>query len=244
MKIKSNADARFYFELAIFATFKIFNQANVTHAEGITPVAQSKMTPPVSKETITVVKDEDKSIPLTVTLPDLGEVFTVSEFKPSPKAIVNEQVTKAVEVSVESFDNVFNEIAYNYSVEFKNKADAFLMEVKQMSSPGILSFMIPANKVLIASQNGMVLMFDDAIDAELLNNKFKQCDFINALRKLFGRPIYVFGFNREKLMELSNHFKELKKLGKSFNEPNIAPLTEILKSNNSVEQAALEIFGK
>jgi hypothetical protein len=251
MKIKANADARFYFELAIFATFKIFSHVSGVRNE--TVITPTKVEEAIQPHVIEKKETANVNSQSSVLLPDLDTVFKTSEFVVAPKAEepltaapkVEEQVAvNAVVTPITPLDDLFNEIAYNYANEFKIRADSFLNEVKQMANPGLLSFMIPANKVLIASKNGMVLMFDDEIDAELLNNKFKQYDFINNLRKHFGQPIYVFGFNRQKLLELSNRFKESKKLGQSFNEPNITPLMEILKNNNSVEQVALEIFGK
>ncbi|OAV63180.1 DNA polymerase III subunits gamma and tau [Bacteroidales bacterium Barb6] len=178
----------------------------------------------------------------------MADVFTTSETKitetPGSRVVPAAEPKTLPKTPTINLEDVFYEVAYNYGQNFKSNADKFLQDVKQMADPELLGFITLATKVLVASDNGIILMFDDEVDAELLNAKYNHYDFLKAINKYFQKPIYVLGFEKQKLIELTNDFKNKKKQGTTFEEPNIEPLRDVLKSNNAVAQAALELFGE
>jgi hypothetical protein len=90
----------------------------------------------------------------------------------------------------------------------------------------------------------MVLLYDDDVDAELLNAKNSTFDFLSEIKKYFNRPKIVLGLSKSKAKQLAHEFMILKKQGSIFNEPEITALVETLRANNSIEQMAFEIFGE
>jgi hypothetical protein len=111
-----------------------------------------------------------------------------------------------------------------------------------MPSPGHLVDIIPATKVLVASKNGIVLEFNDDMDAELLNSQTYKFDFLKEIKQYFDYPMYVIAVDKDKTNEFVMNFKQEKKRGRAFDEPDTKKLMEILKSNNAAEQLAIKMF--
>jgi hypothetical protein len=223
MKIRSNTDMRFYFEAAVFSSFKASEQiVNDNNAVQSQPEIISTNNQAVEIKTDNV-------------LPPLNQVFS---FKEHNLSSTQNNTTK----NSLSIEDIFTSIAYNHSTQHKQKSEAFINNIKEQLNPGILSFIIPATKVIVASQHGFVLVFDDQVDADLLNNKYDCYDFLNEVRKYCDKPMYIIGVSREQLLTLTNKFKNLISQGRSFLEPPINNLEEILKNSNSITQTAFEIF--
>ncbi|MDR3257232.1 MAG: DNA polymerase III subunit gamma/tau [Mycoplasmataceae bacterium] len=221
MKMRSTSDTRFYFEIAIFSSFKIGEE----------------------QPTITIPKKIIKQVSKTNDVPSLEQAFTTSEIKPK-QTVAKVESTPVTIKQISSIEEMFHNIAYNNSKTYATKAKELIDFAQETNKPKVLSYIACASKVLVASKNGVILLFDDDVDAELLNAKNLEYDLLIELKKYFGHPIFIIGFEKNKAKEIGQKFMLYKKQGKFFAEPDIAPLKEILKANNSIEQAALEIFGE
>jgi DNA polymerase-3 subunit gamma/tau len=225
MKIRNSSDTHFYFKIAVFNSFKVNEPVNTIKPKETT----------ISVEKTNNIKTNE--------VPSIDNAFTISEIsiKPISKKIGS---TPALIKTISSLEETFNGIAYNNHTACVDKVKTFINSIKESNKPKILSYVAAANKVIVASKNGVALLFDDGVDAELLNVKNMDFDLLNELRKYFGHPIFIIGFDKESAKDISKKFMLYKKQGKFFDEPNIDILKDVLKSNNSIEQAALEIFGE
>lgn len=236
MKIKNANDARFYFEMAIFASFKLNDDQQPT--EIVQPIVKQIKVEP------TVIKNNFK-------LPNPTEVFSYTEHKTvaNTAPVIKNQVkpqepVKKTAVSPNiSINDLFLQIAYNYTKAAQSKAKDFLQYVKTLSAPGHLADIIPAVKVLVASKYGIVLEFDDDLDAELLNSQAYKYDFLKEVKQYFEYPVYIIGVEKDKTSDIVMNYQQEKKRGRAFDEPDVKKLDKILKSNNAAEQLAIEMFG-
>jgi DNA polymerase-3 subunit gamma/tau len=229
MKMRNANDARFYFELAVFNSFK-----SEPGAISKPVVATNVPSPSTTTKPITPV-------PKTKELPPLDQVFTITPYQVNqPKVIPKSDKTKITKLDK---NMLFYQIAYNNNKKCLQDAKHFLEKIKADNLTKVLSFITIADKVLVASCHGMVLLFEDEVDAELLNAKSNTYDFLNEIKKYFNNPIQVLGLTKEMGKQMANDFMKLKKQGNTFDEPDITTLKEIIKANNSVEQLAFELFG-
>ncbi|MCQ2748009.1 MAG: hypothetical protein MJ223_01955 [Mycoplasmoidaceae bacterium] len=99
-----------------------------------------------------------------------------------------------------------------------------------------------AAKVLCANENGVVLIFNDEIDAKLFNNFAKKKDFILACCKLFRNPKFVVGFTAAQINNQKTQMLEAKKHPKPA--LNLDALRNILNKDASIEQIAFNTIYK
>jgi hypothetical protein len=234
MKMRNASDTRFYFELAIFNSFK----EDVVIKNITTPI---KTVTPKTIPTAPKVIPNPETTKASITLPPLDQVFKITPLQFSDNNVPKTENVKLTKV-VDS-NTIFNQIAYNNNKKSLEHAKQFLEKIKEEVPNKILSFLLPAIRVLVASTGGIVLLFEDEIDAELLNAKNNTYDFLIEIKKYFNEPIYVLGLSKENGKKWANDFMKLKKQGDSFAEPDLMPLKEITKANNSIDQVAFEIFG-
>jgi hypothetical protein len=235
MKMRNANDARFYFELAVFNAFKYEESIPLNRVTEVKPVVSTPQ--PIKK-----VESPQPTVTKDNPLPPLNKVFNISKYP-----ITNHDVKTPVKMEKHTTvdkNALFYQIAYNNSKKTLENAKNFLNKIKDDHNNKTLSFIALADRVLVASNNGVVLLFDDDVDAELLNVKNKTYDFLVEVKKYFNQPMHVIGLEKENGKKLANEFMKLKKQGETFEEPDINPLIEIIKANNSVEQLAMEIFGE
>jgi hypothetical protein len=226
MKIRTSADPKFYFEAAIFSAFKVQQQT------AIQPITNT--TTPIIDSSVSLKEDTK------IKLAPIDSVFSYHEHPVETKT--NHLQTKTENKIPLTIEDIFIGIAANNNAESKQKAQEFLASVKTELHPGVLSFLIPAAKIIVASKHGFVLVYDDELDAQFLNDKYNNFDFLNKVRKYFGKPMYIIGVSRHQLLSLADKFKNLRNQGRSFLEPPIDDLEEILKRNSSITQTAYEIY--
>jgi DNA polymerase-3 subunit gamma/tau len=252
MKMRYANDTRFYFELGVFNCFKLLDTpSKTTIAKPIvnkTPssVANTEVIKEVTKVMPHVEKPRKQEFDETAelaALPPIEEIFTVSNYEEPAEPKNQTKSLTPGNIPSSSIEELFNQIAFNHNKESVEQAKKFLDYVKSDHKNKNLAFIMPADKVLIASKNGMVLLFDDQVDAEILNVKNTNENFLEDVNTFFKHPIFILGFDREKSKELGQKFMIMRKQGQSFDEPDITSLKDIIKSNNSIEQFARELWG-
>jgi hypothetical protein len=188
--------------MAVFASLKL-NQAPVVPVINVVqPVASPIVEVKVVKPIIEITNQN-------IDLPTPTAVFVCQE---RVKKIESPKIIKPVEQPITSTakpvtleptktmptQELFLHIAYNYNSAAMKRAQEFLNQVKTSTAPHALSFILPAAKVLVACQHGIVLQFDDELDAELLNSQTYKYDFLKDVSRFFEEPIYIMGIEEEK----------------------------------------------
>jgi hypothetical protein len=129
------------------------------------------------------------------TLPDINELYKIEEIN------FNDPQQKY------DLDEIFFSIADNFKTEYMEEGYEILNKIKKNNKP-ILNCFHKAKKIGIASKNGIVLYFDDDLDAELLNISFSKQEFIDEITNIVGRPIIIIGFEKKKFNILKDKYKE------------------------------------
>jgi DNA polymerase-3 subunit gamma/tau len=232
MKMRHVNDLKFYFQLGIFNSLKYLGGKKQTNIEKSPVYSKDLPTPDNLKQ---------------LKLPPLDQVFKVSNYqqvtKKNNENNTNASVNNQKKIIIPPVEELFNQIAYNNNKESLEEVKKFLSKIKNEQLPN-LAFLLAANKPLIASRNGMVLLFDDELDAALLNSKNTTYNFLKEINLFFNHPMYVIGFSKEQSKKLGQVFMQVRKQGQVFDEPNLSPIQEIVNASNYVEQIAFEIFGK
>lgn len=99
-----------------------------------------------------------------------------------------------------------------------------------------------AQTVFVASNNSVILAFNDEIDAKILNKTAKTKDFILTCCKFFEKPIYVIGYSIQQLNDLKKQIQDAKK--RKISPLSIQPLRDILDEDASIEQIAFNTLVK
>jgi len=201
-QIKLSSEPRFYFELAIFSCFdkldefpkndnqnlqiKEFKSANQSD------IQTSKENLP--NKVVEVNSPNDQLPPL----PDIDGIFNYSQID-EKNIDIDSSNHSEIKMDKQNIKELFMQIAANFSKQKKLEADKILSEIKLVDDlPQILSYLIPSQKVLVASKNGIVLVFDDELDVELLNNNFNNKLFLKELMKFTDNyPLYIIGVSKQ-----------------------------------------------
>lgn len=221
--IKIASDSRFYFELAIFKCLKIFNKEN---DKSLTNTAVVEIKTPLEN----IIKQTN------ITLPPLNEVVSETEVnfkKIQPESSINEQF---------DIKKLFFEIASNNTSDLKQSGEKLFNELKMNSHYKINGLIRLAIKLITASKNGMLVLFEDEVDAKLFNDYVKTYDGLIEINKVLGRLMYVVGYTRNELSVFTSEYMSSQKSGKKFLEPDISILEKIVQSKSSIVQLAFDIF--
>lgn len=228
-EIKTTSDARFYFEMAIFKCLKIFNKITTSKHEQLEQVSPPKTT------SISTKLENVKQ--LNTSLPPLNEVVVEKE------VVLEQNVVEEVK-NEDSFDikKLFFEIANNNTSELKQASENKINELKINSKNKLSNLLKPAVKLITASKNGAVILFEDEVDAKLFNEFCKTYEGLIEINKSFAKLMYLVGYTRDELAKFTNEYIPIQKSGRKFEEPDTGILDKIIKSKSSLTQLAFDIF--
>lgn len=230
-KISTPTDVHIIIDHAIIKSLAVFDGVSNTHTQ----------------EQIKVVKPQPKVVqPKTPQVQKEEDLFVVSEIAiPTPKKepkkekkIEQTQVAAQTKnVSMPSDKEILLAIFSNREKEAEEKAKQILEQVKSGKlDDKTFSYASNAKDVLCASKNGIVLYFEDEVDAKLFNNAAKKKDFILSCCKIFRNPKFVVGFTKQQLNSYKDEMLEARKNHKPLLDVNA--LREILNKDASIEQIA------
>jgi DNA polymerase-3 subunit gamma/tau len=233
---KNSFDTKFHFQFAIFNSLKIIDKI------------QNDVNQPTTKIE-TQIKPQTITSPITTKngLPPLSQVVVEKEFILT-KLEVEKPTTLNKPVNIESKNNdvdikkLFLQIVSNNTNEHKLKAQKIFNDLKAGDKYKLSNLIKPAIKMITASLNGAIILFEDEVDAKLFNKSCQSCDGLNEINNLFGKLIYFLGLHRSELSSFTAEYMQSQKNGEHFSEPDISYLEKILKSKSSVTQLAFEIF--
>lgn len=139
----------------------------------------------------------------------------------------------------------FSEIAFNNNNEIKAKLNLIFDKIRDtIPRNPEEAYIIDASKILIASNNGFVFMFDDEMSSTNLNLISDNEEFILYIKEKFGSIYKVIGVTRKQARDFSESVKDLKRNYKVYQDVNIEKLKLKIKTNASTKEIALEIFGE
>ncbi|MCQ3908116.1 MAG: hypothetical protein MJ200_00705 [Mycoplasmoidaceae bacterium] len=155
------------------------------------------------------------------------------EKKPEPKPTLER--VKNVEMPTEK--EILLAVFSNRSKEAETQAKEVLNKVKTGKlDEKAFSHAQRASQVICASKNGIILFFNDDMDARLFNKAAKKQEFLLSCCKIFKNPKFVVGFTKQQINSFKNEMLAAKKNPKPLLD--VDALRTILNKNASIEQIA------
>ncbi|MCQ3915257.1 MAG: hypothetical protein MJ195_00420 [Mycoplasmoidaceae bacterium] len=193
---------------------------------------QTKVQPKVVKEEKPVAKVEEDMF----TFSDV-DVPTPKKEPKKEKKQEQEPTQRVKDLSMPNEKTILLSVFSNRNKEAETKAKDILNKVKAGKlNEKSFSHAQRASQVICASKNGIVLLFDEDIDATLFNKAAKKKEFLLSCCKIFKNPKFVVGFTKQQINSFKNEMLEAKKNPKPLLE--VDALREILNKDASIEQIA------
>lgn len=226
-EIKKTQDSKFIFELGIFKSLSLFESI---HEKSNNVLSDTKQ------------HEQNKQEAKDFKLPDPKEVFHFKEHLIKESKTFEDSSTSKVDLEKTDLEEFIFKIGKNKDQESKKQAEMFLGELQNtFILPTELEFIKNASQVLVASKNGVVLVFNDLIDADLLNENFNKKAFLDALKDYSEINFkYYIGLWKENSKDIIQKFKDLK--SQNLKDLDVKDLNAILKADNLAIKLAKEIF--
>ena len=158
------------------------------------------------------------------------------ENKPKPVAIKDLAMPSEQDILLATFSNREKE-AEKQAKDILNQIKTGKLDERPFSQA------VNANQVICASANGIVLVFDEEMDAKLFNKASKKKEFLLSCCKIFRNPKFVVGFTKQQINNLKQQMLEAKKNPRPL--LNVEVLRNILNKDASIEQIAFNtIYSK
>lgn len=235
-KISTPTDVHVIIEHAIIRSLAVFDNET---KERVKQKPLPKLQPKVEKIKQPSAKEQvsDDGLFSFSELEQPKKATPVVEPKKEPKKekVVSEQKPKDVpmpsdiEILLSIFSNRNKQEEAN-AKQILEQVQADKLDEKAFSGAKL------AKQVVCASPNGIVLLFNDEIDAKLFNKAAKKKQFVLACCRIFRNPKFVVGFTKEQLNANKEQMLAAKKNPKSLLD--LDALRTILNKDASIEQIA------
>lgn len=167
------------------------------------------------------------------------------------KIETKDELDLELEKKLKSLNNVFDkeklffQIADNKNNENKTKASDILEKIKKSITINADDvYLKEAKNILLASNNGMILLFENEIGAKNLNVVSSNPKFLVYLKNTFGKIYKVIGMTTETATSLTEKYKEHLKSKKKLNDVEINDLIEKAnKTNTTMKDIAISMLG-
>lgn len=141
------------------------------------------------------------------------------------------------------FEEIFYSIVENNDNDLKEKLNQIFSEIKgTIPTAPEEGYIVDANKILLASKNGFVLLFDSTLSSKNLNVANKDESFIEYIKEKFNNVYYVIGVSKDEAKKLGEDYKKLKLTGEVFNDVDKTELLSKIENKTSAKDIALELF--
>ncbi|WP_052663470.1 DNA polymerase III subunit gamma/tau [[Mycoplasma] testudinis] len=181
------------------------------------------------------VKNDDKK--------DGSNSLNIQENHKSASQDTTSQISKKIDgISVEE---IFIKLAayHNPKIQKDNQAILEVLKSKEwFQNEPISNLLIDATKVLIAADEGIVVLFENEDESILLNAKSQTVEFIHFCNQLFGKPLYVIGVTKSMAKNWTNNFKKIKS-EKTIERLDLSQISKFIIKKPSTEEIALDYFG-
>lgn len=240
-EIKKAEDVKFAFNVFAFSMINIIQQSNLVN-EPIQPIKPKVIKKSESIELQEAIIDDIK--PLKV---DINDVCSLKEVKFDSTANIKQEevisTTKSLDKDSFDIDQIGIQIIANSSSEYKNNAKKVIKYLKDLADTS-QEFMYFGStfKLVTASKNGIILFFNDELDADLLNKNFTNVEIQKAIIKIVSQPMYIISGSKSQILKMKKIALTTQDL-KLKSEPNLDKIRQKLKESHELGTIAYEIFG-
>ena len=142
-------------------------------------------------------------------------------------------------------EKLFFQIADNKNNDNKTKASQVLDKIKKSVTINADDvYFKEAKNILLTSNNGMILLFENEVSAKNLNVVSMNPKFLVYLKNTFGKIYRVIGMTTETASDLTEKYKQHLKTKKKLNDVEINDLIDKAnKSNTTMKDLAISILG-
>lgn len=142
-------------------------------------------------------------------------------------------------------EKLFFQIADNKNNDNKTKASQVLDKIKKSVTINADDvYFKEAKNILLTSNNGMILLFENEVSAKNLNVVSMNPKFLAYLKNTFGKIYRVIGMTTETASDLTEKYKQHLKTKKKLNDVEINDLIDKAnKSNTTMKDLAISILG-
>lgn len=236
-QIKNSSDAKSIFLIGVFESCQA-----LTYPNKIIEPQQPKIQETKPKIQINQTNTERMPIFEFETLKVDKKVNLVAEQKPEEKDQQQSQLQKPAKQTIISVEELLKPISDNSNKEIRDNATKIINKIKNSDDiPAVFNPIINSEKVVVASNNGIVLLFKNESDAFVLNQSYASSQFQQEIVKYFNHPVHVIGFTKEKINQLVKGFN---KQEHKLHDVSIDSLNDLIKSDNGLLSLVNELFGK
>lgn len=228
IQIKTANDAKSIFMIGLFETLDL--KDNVA-----TIIPQQKKQTLSKQETNAVTKTEE-----------LKPIFKFSVLQPTNQQVKNHK-EKIIEQSVTetkqelSLKEIFMHIAKNTSKAIRENTNKIIDTIKNYDElPACFNPLLVSKQVVVSSNNGVVLLFENEADAFMMNKNYLSPSFQKQIVNFFNHPMYFVGFT---IKEINDLIKELKQDKSKLPDLDLSKLNSIIEDNSSLTSLAKKLFG-
>lgn len=136
-------------------------------------------------------------------------------------------------------EETFFRIAFNNNPKEKEKIVSIFNELKNnipiSPEEGLLT---DAQKILLVSNTGIVILFNDEIDARNINSANESSKFVTYVKNKFGKVYYVLGVSTQEAKRITEIYKEYYKQNKKFDDVNVDDLSKKVKTKSTAKDIA------
>jgi len=240
-EIKKAEDVKFAFNVFVFSMVNIIQQSNLVN-EPIQLVKPNVIKKSESIELQEAIDDDIKPLKL-----DINDVCSLKEVKFDSTANIKQEevisTTKSLDKDSFDINEIGIQIIANSSSEYKNNAKKVIKYLKNLADTS-QEFMYfgSAFKLVTASKNGIILFFNDELDADLLNKNFTNVEIQKAIIKIVSQPMYIISGSKSQILKMKKVALTTQDL-KLKSEPNLDKIRQKLKESHELGTIAYEIFG-
>ncbi|WPL36880.1 DNA polymerase III subunit gamma/tau [Malacoplasma iowae] len=171
--------------------------------------------------------------------------------KENPKSDTKDELDLELEKKLKKLssgldrEKLFFQIADNKNNDNKTNASQVLEKIKKSVTINADDvYFKEAKNILLASNNGMILLFENEVSAKNLNVVSTNPKFLVYLKNTFGKIYKVIGMTTETATELTEKYKQHLKNKKKLNDVEINDLIDKAnKSNTTMKDLAISILG-
>ena len=234
--VKNNEDVKFAFEIFVFSMMNIIQNTNTSINQTTLEKRHDveKQQPKISKK---VECHDVKQIDINI-----DDICVVKEVKFANKSEPKQQIESTNKPSFD-INEIGVQIIANCSNEHKNNAKKIIKHLQDLSetSQNFMYFSSPF-KLVTASQNGIILFFNDELDADLLNKNFFNREIQTAIIKIASQPMYIISGTKSQILKMKEIASSTKDK-KLKSEPDLSKIRQKLKDSNELGTIAYEVFG-
>ncbi len=139
----------------------------------------------------------------------------------------------------EEVNDIFLKIAVNSNNKFKINVNDFFQKIKSSTPINKFDFLIrDMDKLLVASENGIVFVSEDDIAIENINSINQSLEFLEYIKKHLNKIYYVVAVNKQQAIEIGNKIRNEKLNNTKVKDVNIEFLKNKIKVNPTAKELA------